>query len=114
MVGVQADLCRQIEGDGETRGPVGQQIFVAFIRFLGVAHARVLAHGPEASAVHRGLHAASKRVIAGVTDLPIVLPGFEIGWGVERLDGNVGVGLSFGGWLFVAHERRKRTQGFTK
>ena len=75
MVGVEADLGGQIEGDGETRGAVCQQIFVALIGFFGVAHAGILAHGPEAAAVHGGLHAAGVREIAGIAEIAIVVPG---------------------------------------
>ena len=97
VVGIQANLRGQIEGDGEPGGSVGQQIFVALVGFLGVAHARVLAHGPEASAIHGGLHAAREWILAGVAHLPVVVPGFEIGRGVERADGDVGLGFWVGG-----------------
>ena len=90
MVGVQADLRGQVESNGQSGGAVGQQIFVALVGLLRVAHACVLAHGPEASAVHGRLHATSEGILAGVADLPIVVPGFKIGWGVQRTDRNVG------------------------
>ena len=95
MIGIHADLRGQIKRHGESRGPVGQQILVAFVRFLGVAHAGVLAHGPEASAVHGGLHAARKRIFAGISDLAFVVRAFEIGRSIERLDGNVRGGFDF-------------------
>src|SRR5580692_10327583 len=50
------------------------EILVAFVGFLGVAHAGVLAHGPKASAVHGGLHAASEWILAGIADLAVVVP----------------------------------------
>ena len=77
MVGIQADLRGQIEGDGEPGGAVGQQIFVALVGFLGVAHAGVLAHGPEPSAVHGGLHAAGERIFAGIADFAVLVPDFR-------------------------------------
>jgi hypothetical protein len=39
-------------------GAVREQVVVAAVGLLGGAHAGVLAHGPEAAAVHGGLDAA--------------------------------------------------------
>ena len=64
MIGVEADLRGQIKGNRESGRSIRQQIFVALVRFLGVAHAGVLAHGPEAAAVHGGLHAAREGIFA--------------------------------------------------
>jgi hypothetical protein len=60
-VGVVADLRWQVKGHAESLGAVRQQEFVAPVRLFGVAHARVLAHGPQAAAVHRRLNAAGVR-----------------------------------------------------
>src|SRR6266404_6001323 len=79
-----------------------QQIFVAFVRFLGVTHAGVLPHGPRAAAVHGRLHAAGIGKIAGISSLLAVAPAFEIGWCVERLHFDArgrlhrGIGAVFG------------------
>ena len=96
MVGIEADLRGQIEGDRKSGGAVGQQILVAFVRFLGVAHAGVLAHGPQAAAVHGGLHAAGEGIFAGISDFAFVVGAFEIGGRVERIDRNVGGGFDLG------------------
>ncbi len=71
VVGVVADLGGEIEGDGEAGGAVGEEEFVAAVGLLGVAHAGVLAHGPEAAAVHGGLDAAGVGVLAGVAEVAV-------------------------------------------
>ena len=100
MIGVQADLRGQIERYRKPGRPVCQQIFVALVRFLGVAHARILAHGPKAAAVHGGLHAASEGILAGIANFAFVVGTFEIGGGIERIYGDVGGGFNFcgSGW----------------
>ena len=71
VVGVIADLGGEIEGDGEAGGAVREEEFVAAVGLLGVAHAGVLAHGPEAAAVHGGLDAAGEGVLAGVVEVAV-------------------------------------------
>ncbi len=82
IVGIEADLGGQIEGDREAGGAVGEQVLVALVGFLGVAHAGVLAHGPKAAAVHGGLHAAREGKLAGVSDFAIVIPAGQSSAGV--------------------------------
>ena len=109
VVGVESDLRRQIEGDAQSGGALAQQIFVAAVRLVGVAHAGVLPHGPQAAAIHRGLHAARVGKLSGIAELRVVVPAFEIGGRVQRIDGDVrggflvlrqlagdGFGLGFG------------------
>ena len=113
MIGIQADLGGQVEGDGEAGGAVGQQIFVAFVGFFGVAHAGILAHGPEAAAVHGGLDAAGIGIVAGVSDVAVLVSGVQIGRGVERTNRECGrrfrdrrvVRLGFGA---IRHLRAKQ------
>ena len=69
VVGVVADLGRQVEGHGKTGLPLFDQVLVARVALGGGAEAGVLAHGPEAAAVHIGLHAARQRVVAGKAQL---------------------------------------------
>ena len=45
---------------------MGEQIFVAAVGLLRVAHAGVLAHGPQTAAIHGGLDAAGVGVLAGI------------------------------------------------
>src|SRR5215467_11148754 len=66
-----------------------QEIFVAFVGFLGIAHAGILAHGPQAAAIHGGLHAAGERELAGIARVRAVIPAFKVGGSVERLGSNV-------------------------
>jgi len=99
VIGIHADLCRQIEGNGEAGGAVREQIFVAPVGLFGVAHARVLAHGPEAPAIHGGLHPARVREFSGVGEIAIVIEFLEISGGVQGLRVNLfelaGFGFDF-------------------
>ncbi len=52
MIGIHAHLGRQIERDGKSGDALRQQIAIAPVAFLGGSEAGVLAHGPEAAAVH--------------------------------------------------------------
>ena len=89
MIGIHANLRRQIERHRKPGRAIRQQIFVAFVRLLGIAHARILAHGPQPAAVHGGLHAARKGIFAGIANFAFVVGAFEIGRRVERINGNV-------------------------
>src|SRR5215831_11951519 len=62
-----------------------QEIFVAFVGFLGIAHAGILAYGPQAAAIHGGLYAAGERELAGIARVRAVIPAFKVGGSVERL-----------------------------
>jgi hypothetical protein len=64
-VGVVAHLCGEIERYGEPRLTERQEIVVALIRRYRVSEACVLAHGPEAGAVHRRVDAAKVGGLAG-------------------------------------------------
>ena len=68
MVGVQADLRWKIEGYGEAGLAFAEEVAVALVGFDGGAEAGVLAHGPEAAAVHGGVDAAGVGEFAGVAD----------------------------------------------
>src|SRR5262245_52775224 len=85
MVGVHADLRRQVECDGKSSCAMREKILVALVRFLSIAHTRVLAHGPEPATVHGGLHASGKRELARITRVAVIIPAFKIGRGIERL-----------------------------
>ena len=64
VVGVVADLRRQVEGHRQAGLPLLQQVTVARVGILGGGEAGVLAHRPEPPAVHRRLDAARERVLA--------------------------------------------------
>ena len=58
VVRVVPHLRRQVEGDAQTADPLRQQVSIARVGFSGRAKARVLPHGPQPAAIHRGLDAA--------------------------------------------------------
>ena len=60
-IGVDPHLRRQVEGDAEARLARLEQVAEAGIGLGRGAEARVLAHRPEAAAVHRRLDAAGER-----------------------------------------------------
>ena len=70
VVGVVAHLRRQVEGHREAGLALLQQVAVALVGLLGGAEAGVLAHGPEAAAVHGRLHAAGEGMHARVAEPP--------------------------------------------
>ena len=67
MVGIDAHLGGQIEGHRKSGGALREQIAVAPVAFFGGAEAGVLAHGPEAAAVHVAIDAAGVGKFAGLT-----------------------------------------------
>ena len=66
MIGVHADLCRQVERHGQAALPFAEQVAIARVRFRGAGEARILPHGPEAAAIHRGINAARIGKFAGI------------------------------------------------
>ena len=52
VVGVVAELRRQVERDREARLPLLEQVAVALVRLLRRREARVLPHRPRPAAVH--------------------------------------------------------------
>ncbi len=84
-VRVIADLRGQVEGDGEAGGSLVEEEFVAAVALFGVAHAGVLAHGPEAAAVHGGLDAAGEGEFAGEAEVAVRGKGGQVFSGVDRL-----------------------------
>src|SRR5215471_12512124 len=83
---------------------MGEQISVALVRLLRIAHAGILAHCPEPSAVHSRLHAARERRLAGITNLRfgIMLPPLKIGRSVDRLHFNAGGGVFRNSWSWCS------------
>ena len=99
VVGVVADLRRQVEGDGEAGLALREQELEALVGLLGGAEAGVLAHGPEAAAVHGRLDAAREGVLAGVAEVAVVVEVGDVERRVEALDGDgagAEVGLALG------------------
>jgi hypothetical protein len=71
LVGVVADLRRQIEGDRKALSPLLEKEFVTVVALFCVAHAGVLAHGPEPAAIHGGLNAAREGKFAGEAEVAL-------------------------------------------
>ena len=64
IVGVEAELGRQIEGHPQPGRAMLEQIAVALVGLLGARVAGVLAHRPQLLAVHVGVDAARVRILA--------------------------------------------------
>src|SRR5580704_3785986 len=90
MIGVHADLCRQIKGYGQTALAFVEEVAVTLVRFGGRAEARVWAHGPETPAIHRRINATRIRRFAGIAKSIFKIPVDEIFFGVEAIDGRAG------------------------
>ena len=73
VVGVQAELRRQVEGHREARRAVREQVLVALVGLLRRRVARVLAHRPQLPAVHLAVRPARERVLAGLAE-PLLQP----------------------------------------
>ena len=69
MIGVVAHLGGQVKGAGQAGLAGAEQELETFVGRLGRAETGVLAHGPELAAIHRGLHAAGVRKLAGPAEL---------------------------------------------
>ncbi len=93
-VRVVPHLGREVKGDREAGLAGREQVFVAFVGFLGGAEAGVLAHGPEAAPVHGRLDAAGVGVFAGQPQLFFVAGVVKAG-GEAALQFDVGRGQEF-------------------
>ena len=58
MVGIKTHLRGQIEGDGQARLALRQEVAVARVRLASRAEAGILPHGPELAAIHGGIDSA--------------------------------------------------------
>ena len=85
VVGVAAELGRQVEGHREAGRAVLDQVAVALVGVLGRGEAGVLAHRPEPVAVHALVDAAGEGRRAGLAE-PLLQPGRDVVLGVEALD----------------------------
>ena len=90
MVGVHADLGGEIERYGKAGLAFAEEIAIALVGFVGAAEAGVLAHGPEAAAVHVRIDAAGVGEFAGVAYRGFWIGAGEIVLGVEAVDGETG------------------------
>src|SRR5215469_7327939 len=85
MVGVQADLRGEIERDGKASLAFAQEIAIAPVGFDCRAKAGVLAHGPEAAAIHGGVDAAYVRKFARKTKSGFGIPRAKTLPRIERV-----------------------------
>src|SRR6185503_18263309 len=76
----------QVEGHAEPALPLLEQVAEALVGLGGRAEARVLAHRPEPSAVHRGLHPAGVRELAREPQVPDVVHRRGVRGRVQALD----------------------------
>ena len=90
MVGIESHLRGQVEGHRKSGLPARQQVAEALIGLGGAAETGVLPHGPQPSAIHRGVDAAREREFAGVAERSFRVPGAEVAPGVDGLQGDAG------------------------
>ena len=98
MIGVEAELRRQIERHVQSILSMCHQVLEASIRLRRRAEANVLAHRPQPVAVHVAMDAARERILARPADVARgIAPGQVLG-SVDRLHGDAGVqsGVSHG------------------
>ena len=93
-VGVVAHLGGQVEGDGQARRAVGDELPVAGVGLGGRAEAGVLAHRPGAAGVHRRIDAPREGVRARLAQLLGRVPAVQRLRAVDRLDGQSGLRLA--------------------
>ena len=92
-VGVVAHLGRQVEGDRQPGLALVEEVAEPPVGLLGGREARVLAHRPEAAAVHRRLDAARERVLTGTAQVAILVEAGGVGRRVEVADDDPRRGL---------------------
>ncbi len=73
VVGVVTHQGRHVEGGGESVLSLAQQIVEPRVGVLGQAEARELAHRPEPPAIHRTVNAARVRILARISQRPVVV-----------------------------------------
>src|SRR5207248_4314041 len=91
-VRVVAHLRGEVESGRQPRLARGQEVAEALVRFLGGSEPGILAHGPEPTAVHGGLHAARVRILSRKAQLLLVI---AVARTVERLQLDAARGLEF-------------------
>ena len=85
VVGVAAELGRQVEGHREAGRAGLDQVAIASVGVLGAGEAGVLAHGPEPIAIHAVVDAAGERKLPRLAEALLEL-GRDVVGVVEALD----------------------------
>src|SRR5439155_2274721 len=104
VVGVVAELRREVERDGEAGLAALEQVAEAFVRLLGRAEAGVLADRPRPAAVHVPVGPAGERELARQLEVEVL----DLSRGIDRLQLDPGVGLAPGGHAKIVCVRLRR------
>ena len=78
VVGVKADLGRQVECAGESRSARLEQIAISLVGLFGSREAGIHTHGPETATVHGGLHATGKRILARHAEVLLIVEALDV------------------------------------
>src|SRR5207248_1515889 len=102
VVGVDPELGRKIESQGETRLSLAEQVLEALVRLPRRAESGVLPHRPELPQVHVAVDTAGERILARWRR-----DFFDVVRAVERLDGDPAPGDAHGrnSFLRIASSR---------
>ena len=92
IVGVVADLGGEVEGHRQPGRPLLEQVAVAAVGLRGAGVAGVLAHGPQAPAVHVRVETAGEREVAGIADRRRVVEAGDVVRPIGGADGDAGGG----------------------
>jgi hypothetical protein len=92
-VGVVAHLGRQVEGDRQAGLALLEEVAEAPVRLLGRREPGVLAHRPQAAAIHGRLDAARERVLPRAAEIALLVQFGGVRRGVEVADFEAGRGL---------------------
>ena len=104
-VGVVAHLGRQVEGHREAGLALLEQVAEALVGVGRGREAGVLAHRPEAAAIHRRLDAAGEGELAGPPEVALLVQVGDVGRGVEVADLDLARGPEVRPALGVVGER---------
>src|ERR1041384_2207382 len=91
MIGVVAHQRREVEGDRQPGLAMLEQELVALVGIRRAAEAGELPHRPQLAAIHRGMNAAGKRILARAPELLFDVIAVQVSSVVDRflLDGHL-------------------------
>ena len=92
VVAIEAHQRRQIEGGAQPVCPLSSRNLKALIGLVGGAEPSELPHGPEPAAVHRGMHAAGERILAGKAEIGVRIEAAQAVRRVQSFDGHAADG----------------------